>query len=90
MSLGRPVVKSTVMDDEMCQFAIMQAQVSLEKANSEKEAASLVKNEMEKKYKSVWHCIVGRNFAGYVTHELGRYIYFYIGQRGFMIFSTPS
>ena len=35
MSL-KPVVKATVMDEEMVQFAIMQAQISLEKANSEK------------------------------------------------------
>jgi hypothetical protein len=67
-----------------------------------------MKSTFEKKYKSVWHCIVGkhmlpfitlaylsiivfiipiiliafrigRNFGAYVTHEVGRYIYFYIG-----------
>jgi hypothetical protein len=25
-----------------------------------------------------------------VTHEVGRYVYFYIGQKGFLIWSTPS
>lgn len=49
-----------------------------------------MKMSFEKKYKSVWHCIVGRNFGAYVTHEVGRYIYFYIGQKGFLIWSTPS
>ena len=52
--------------------------------------ASYMKMSFEKKYKSVWHCIVGRNFGAYVTHEVGRYVYFYIGQKGFLIWSTPS
>ncbi len=50
-----------------------------------------MKKSFETKYKSNWHCIVGklqlsrltidtgRNFGAYVTHETGRYIYFYIG-----------
>ena len=33
---------------------------------------------------------IGRNFGGYVTHEVGRYVYFYIGQKGFLIWSTVS
>merc|ERR1712093_882301 len=27
-----------------------------------------------------WHCIVGRNFGSYVTHETKHFIYFYLGQ----------
>ena len=55
----------------------------------------------EKKFKSNWHCVVGklqritakflgRNFGSFVTHEEKRYIYFYIGQKGFLIWSTPT
>jgi len=60
-----------------------------------------MKKSFEQKYKSNWHCVVGklqlnltmkigRNFGAYVTHETGRYIYFYIGQKGFLIWSTPT
>ena len=49
-----------------------------------------MKNTFEKRYKGVWHCIAGRNFGGFVTHECSKYIYFYIGQKGFLIWSTPS
>ncbi len=50
-----------------------------------------MKKSFESRYKSNWHCVVGkfkafqikhkigRNFGAYVTHETGRYIYFYIG-----------
>lgn len=29
-------------------------------------------------YLNRWHCFVGRHFASYVTHEKGKYMYFYI------------
>ena len=90
MVLGKPVIKAVEMEDEMRDFAISEALNALEKANTEMKVASLLKDKFEEKYASTWHCIVGRNFGGYVTHEIGRYIYFYIGQKGFMIFSTPS
>ncbi|KAK1328707.1 hypothetical protein QTO34_012282 [Cnephaeus nilssonii] len=37
--------------------------------------------EFDKKYNPTWHCIVGRNFGSYVTHETKHFIYFYLGQR---------
>jgi dynein light chain LC8-type len=78
-----------MMDDEMQNFAISEASAALEQT-SEKMIAKYMKNTFEMKYKTVWHCIVGRNFGAYVTHEQGRYIYFYIGQKGFLLWSTPS
>lgn len=31
--------------------------------------------EFDKKYHPTWHCIVGRNFGSYVTHETKHFIY---------------
>ena len=31
---------------------------------------------------------VGRNFGCFVTHEDGKFMYFYIGQTGFCIFAV--
>ena len=90
MSLGKPVINKVFMDDEMRDYAISEAVKSLEVSNTEQLVAHYMKATFEKKYKSVWHCVVGRNFGGFVTHETGRYIYFYIGQKGFLIWSTPS
>ncbi|CAI2385365.1 unnamed protein product [Moneuplotes crassus] len=90
MALGKPVIKQVEMSEDMKDFAIKQAIEALEKATTERDVASLLKKNFEEKYESVWHCIVGRNFGAFVTHEIERYIYFYIGQKGFLIFSTPS
>ena len=26
-----------------------------------------------------WHCLVGRHFSSFVTHEKNCYVYFYVG-----------
>ncbi|KNC72071.1 hypothetical protein SARC_15381, partial [Sphaeroforma arctica JP610] len=36
--------------------------------------------EFDSRFTPSWHCIVGRNFGSYVTHETKHFIYFYIGQ----------
>ena len=54
----------------------------------QQEIASSIKRAFESEYGKTWHCIVGRNFSTHVTHEEGAYIYFYIGQTGFMLFAT--
>ncbi|CAN0369230.1 unnamed protein product, partial [Scytosiphon promiscuus] len=42
--------------------------------------AAFIKKEFDKKHNPTWHCIVGRNFGSYVTHETKHFIYFYLGQ----------
>ena len=41
MSLGKPVIKLTLMEDEMRDFAISEAQKALDTSNSEKVSISL-------------------------------------------------
>ena len=48
-------------------------------ANSFRSIAMEIKKEFDKKYNPTWHCIVGRNFGSYVTHETKNFIYFYMG-----------
>ena len=90
MSLGKPVIKFVDMEDEMRIFCVAEAVRALDSSNSEKLVASFMKQSLEKRYKGIWHCICGRNFGGFVTHETGKYTYFYIGQKGFLLWSTPS
>merc|ERR1712080_372010 len=75
---------------DMADFACSQAVNALNVMFHEQQVAQFMKNQFEKKFKSKWHCIVGRNFGAYVTHEVGCYIYFYIGQKGFLIWATPT
>ena len=53
-----------------------------------KDIAAFIKKEFDKKYNPTWHCIVGRNFGSYVTHETKNFIYFYMGQIAILLFKS--
>ena len=40
------------------------------------------------RYTPTWHCVVGRNFGSYVTHEQKHFIYFYLGQIAILLFKS--
>lgn len=88
MSEGRAVVKNADMSEDMQQDAIDVATQSLEKYNIGKDIAANIMKEFDKKYNPTWHCIVGRNFGSYVTHETKHFIYFYLGQVAFLLFKS--
>ena len=81
-------VKTPGTSDKLKAFAIQTAQDALERFNNEKEVASHIKKEFDRHHDPTWHCFVGRNFGSYVTHEADHYIYFYLGQIGFLIFKS--
>ena len=68
------------MSEDMQQDSIDCATQALEKYNIEKDIAAFIKKEFDKKYNPTWHCVVGRNFGSYVTHETKHFIYFYLGE----------
>ena len=84
----KAVIKHADMNEEMQQDAIDCANVALEKFNIEKDIAAFIKKEFDKKYNPTWHCIVGRNFGSYVTHETKHFIYFYLGQVAILLFKS--
>merc|ERR1712048_40066 len=75
----KAIVKNADMSEDMQQEAIDVATQAVEKHNVEKDIAAYIKKEFDKKYTPTWHCIVGRNFGSYVTHETKHFIYFYLG-----------
>jgi dynein light chain LC8-type len=88
MAERKAVIKNADMSEDMQQDSIDQATVALEKYNIEKDIAAFIKKEFDKKYNPTWHCIVGRNFGSYVTHETKHFIYFYLGQVAILLFKS--
>lgn len=85
---SRPVVKSKDIAPEMETEILAIAKYALEKMHTIQEIASHLKDELNRKYNGDWHCFIGRHFGSYVTYEANHYIYFYIGQYGFLLFKT--
>ncbi|CAF1099596.1 unnamed protein product [Rotaria magnacalcarata] len=88
MTDRKAVIKNADMSEDMQQDAVDIATQALEKYNIEKDIAAYIKKEFDKKYNPTWHCIVGRNFGSYVTHETKHFIYFYLGQVAILLFKS--
>ncbi|KAG5837255.1 hypothetical protein ANANG_G00237360 [Anguilla anguilla] len=88
MADRKAVIKNADMSEDMQQDAVDCATQAMEKYNIEKDIAAYIKKEFDKKYNPTWHCIVGRNFGSYVTHETKHFIYFYLGQVAILLFKS--
>lgn len=82
------IVKNADMSEDMQQDAVDTAVQAMEKFSIEREIAAFIKKEFDRKYSPTWHCIVGRNFGSYVTHETKHFIYFYLGQVAILLFKS--
>ncbi len=88
MADKKAVIKNADMSEEMQNEVIELTNQALEKFSIEKDIAAFIKKECDKKYNPTWHCIVGRNFGSYVTHETKHFIYFYMGQVAILLFKS--
>ncbi len=88
MTERKAVVKNADMPEDMQSDAIECATQAMEKFNIEKDIAAYIKKEFDKKYNPTWHCITGRNFGSYVTHETKHFVYFYLGQVAVLLFKS--
>ncbi|XP_033629315.1 dynein light chain 2, cytoplasmic-like [Asterias rubens] len=84
----KAVIKNADMSEDMQEDVVQFAAQAMEKYTVEKDIAALIKKEFDRKYNPTWHCIVGRNFGSYVTHETKHFIYFYYGQVAVLLFKS--
>merc|ERR1712240_587515 len=83
MTDRKAVIKNADMSEDMQTDAVECATQALEKYNT-----AFNKKEFDKKYSPTWHCIGGRNFGSYVTHETKHFIYFSLGQVAILLFKS--
>ncbi|KAF8534828.1 dynein light chain type 1-domain-containing protein [Trichophaea hybrida] len=76
------------MSDEMSLAAQEVAKKAMKENNVEKDIAQMIKKDFDQKYGNTWHCIVGRNFGSFVTHETKHFIYFYVGNLAVLLYKT--
>nr|AAX30103.1 dynein light chain 2 [Schistosoma japonicum]CAX74139.1 Dynein light chain 2, cytoplasmic [Schistosoma japonicum] len=81
-------VKSADMSEDQQQYAVDTAAKAFEIHNIEKDVASFIKKEFDKQYGPTWHCIVGKNFGSYVTHNTKCFIYFYLHNVAILLFKS--
>jgi len=84
----KAIIKNSDMLEDMQQDAVNVATKAIETYSIEKDIACFIKKEFDRKHNPTWHCIVGRNFGSYVTHETKHFIYFYLGQIAILLFKS--
>ncbi|THD27377.1 Dynein light chain [Fasciola gigantica] len=84
----KAVIKNADMSDEMQQEAADCSGEALDKFTVEKDIAAYIKKEFDRKYGPTWHCVVGRQFGSYVTHETRHFIYFHIGNVAILLYKS--
>ncbi|GFZ47222.1 8 kDa cytoplasmic dynein light chain [Saitozyma sp. JCM 24511] len=84
----KAVIKNVDMSEEMQQRAVDISSAALERYNVEKDIAMFVKREFDRLYGTTWHCVVGKNFGSFVTHETKNFIYFYLGPIAILLWKT--
>ena len=78
------------MPKEMIDDAREAAHAAFEKFTVEKDIATAIKRDMERRHKGTWHCCVGRNFGSFVTHETKSYINFHHGPLSIVLYRSCS
>ncbi|CAH8448686.1 unnamed protein product [Dicrocoelium dendriticum] len=88
MADTKAVIKNTDMSEEMQREAVNCCTEAIKNYSVEKDVAAHIKKEFDKRYNPTWHCIVGRNFGSYVTHETNNFIYLYLGPVAVLLFKS--
>ncbi|CAH8832470.1 unnamed protein product [Trichobilharzia szidati] len=82
------VVKYVEMPIDMQQDAVDICYQGIEKFTEECEIASYLKKEFDLKYGPNWHCVVGKSFGSYVSHEENGFIFFHLKGYCAMLFKA--
>lgn len=84
----RVIVKSADMPEDMQRKAIELALTALDRFELERDMAQFIKKEFDAKFQPSWHCIVGRHFGSFVTHDGSGFLYFYIEKTAILLFRS--
>ncbi len=61
---------------------------AMEKYWVEDDIASHIKKELDKRYSPMWHCVVGRSFSSFITHEAKYFLHFFLGQVAVLVWKS--
>ena len=86
------IVKSTDLSATTEQEMIELVRLAFRKydLSNQRELAGFLKRSADKAFASCWHCIVGRQFSSYVTHEMNGFIYLTKGPLSILLFKSGS
>ncbi|KAA0193978.1 Dynein light chain type [Fasciolopsis buskii] len=88
MEERRAIVEGCTMNDEMLEEAVTTAVEAMEKFDQNRDVATYIKRQFDKKYNATWHCIVGRDYGSFISHEAEHFVDFRLGDRAVLLYRT--
>ncbi|CAH8442047.1 unnamed protein product [Schistosoma turkestanicum] len=83
------VIKSA-MPEALEEFAAQVASEAIVMDTDMSGIAHFIKRNFDRKYKTTWQCVVGKNFCGSFTHEPDDFIHFKLEDLTFLVFRTTK
>eukprot|EP00904_Undaria_pinnatifida_P003034 jgi/Undpi1/12731/HiC_scaffold_6.g02399.m1 len=74
------VILNADMEEDLQKDAVDCVTRAMDEFNADTDIAAFIKKDFDKNHGNKWHCIVGRNFGSFVTHDAKHFIYLYRGQ----------
>lgn len=82
--------KETIIDmpdnSDMKAEAMKEAKWAVDNIKVQYKMSKHIKEKFDEKYGPNWHCVVGKNFASFVSYESKHYIFFYEGQLAILLY----
>ena len=75
MSIPTITVKQTDMPGKMVDRAKAEVAKAVRDEKDEQEMSRAIKQSFDKLYGAFWHCVVGKSFGAFGTHETRHFIY---------------
>ncbi|KAF7259458.1 hypothetical protein EG68_03219 [Paragonimus skrjabini miyazakii] len=85
---SKALIKYSDMDDAAQQMAVDCCAAAFERFSLDQDVAKYVKNEFDRRFGGVWHCVVGTNFGSYVAHTPKCFLYFLLNSRAILLFKA--
>lgn len=74
------VLKMVDMADELVDDLKNIVKEAFSTQDNEREIAKQIKNHFDEAHGRIWHCVVGKSFGAFGTHETKHFVYLYYGQ----------
>ncbi|CAG9329923.1 unnamed protein product [Blepharisma stoltei] len=84
----RFIIKSVDMPEEIANKAIQTAFDAKEKFTNHNQIAAYIKRQFDSEFQPAWHCIVGRGFGSFVTHDTGNLVYFFLEEFAILLWKS--
>jgi dynein light chain LC8-type len=69
--------KMVDMPDELVDDLKQTVKDAFSSESNEREIASKIKKHFDETYGPIWHCVVGKSFGAFGTHETKHFVYLY-------------